>query len=391
MQHEAGESPGVERLPKVQKVDTDESERNLLAGRQSLDDNLNVVDPSIPALTPLPPKVNSPAKQPDLTGVGHDPSSLVPIQLPAPASPPISPTCTQRQQHAAPNPIAAPCIRKQEEDQDAPKGPPPQASVDILSSRDSESEEEEEDDESEEEEEDGEEGVVKLWRAQDAATPAEDAAPMEDAATGQPQTEPQGAKVLLPAGDQSPDRGSESEEEEDEKEEEEEGERAQPSGVAVGRGPEGAAQEAGEFEAHTPSADYSLDAPGGSPPPEEDGTAAAASPEKMEEEMEYSPGEWQQIEDAIAATVAPDEEAASDATGPPEPVEEAAAEEKDAADPSTQPTHNLLQDPPRTCLTPLRISLILIIFQYPPDAANHIDLHNVKAVRTFVAPPRNTP
>ncbi len=75
MQHEAGESPEVERLQKAQKVDTDESKRNLLAVlaadqarrrppcRQFLDDNLYVVDPSIPGVTPLPPKVNSPAKQ----------------------------------------------------------------------------------------------------------------------------------------------------------------------------------------------------------------------------------------------------------------------------------------------------------------------------------------
>ena len=98
------------------------------------------------------------------------------------------------------------------------------------------------------------------------------------------------------------------------------------------------------------------------------------------------------------------------ATAPPVAVEEAAAEDKEkvgmcnaadlpasaqlsegdvvaAADASTQPTDNLLQDPPRTCLNPLGISLILIIFQYPPYAANLIDIDNVRAVTSFVGPP----
>ena len=357
MQREAGESPECERLPKRPKVDTAGMKHNLLAKQvvemdsrrppqktKPDDEDPKQVDPIIEGCTRTPPKAKPRAKQPDLTGEVRAPSNLVSIPLPEPASPPTGPRCVQDPQHTAPTPIAAPCSRGQGEE-DAPKHPPqsdptmapaPEASGETSSSTTSESTEGAEDDESEEEEKAEEEGVVSLSQAQDAATPAAAAAPMEDSATGQPQTESPVANGQRHAVGQSTDRSSESGEEEDsEKEEEEEGERAQPSASsdteatvvdeAVGRAADGAAQEAKEFNANTPSADHSLDGPAEAPPPEEEGTAAAASPEEME-------------------------------------VEEDTA----AADASTQPTDNLLQDPPRTCLNPLGISLILIIFQFPP-------------------------
>ena len=138
---------------------------------------------------------------------------------------------------------------------------------------------------------------------------------------------------------------------------------------------------------------------------EEEDTAAAASPGELEEEdparavePEYSPGEWQTISDFLAYVCASDEEAAPDANDSgevaaeasaageavaqtsvespepheewpdltPEPTQATNISVEALADAPTQSNDNRFQDPPRTCLNPLRISLILIIFQYPP-------------------------